>query len=44
MMLSNKKTLFAATLFAAVLGLPAQAQTTSWTADNGNGTLTNPLF
>ena len=44
MMLSNKKTLFAATLFAAVLGLPAQAQTTSWTADNGNGTFTNPLF
>ena len=43
-MLSNKKTLFAATLFAAVLGLPAQAQTTSWTADNGNGTFTNPLF
>ena len=44
MMLSNKKTLFAATLFAAMLGLPAQAQTTSWTADNGNGTFTNPLF
>ena len=24
--------------------MTAQAQTTSWTADNGNGTFTNPLF
>ena len=27
-----------------MLGLPMHAQTTSWTADNGNGTFTNPLF
>jgi len=27
-----------------MLSLPVQAQTTSWTADNGNGTFTNPLF
>lgn len=26
------------------LSLPLAAQTTSWTADNGNGTFTNPLF
>ena len=31
--------------FVLGLGLTtAQAQTTSWTADNGNGTFTNPLF
>ena len=31
---------------ALLLGIaqPAGAQTTSWTADNGNGTFTNPLF
>ena len=39
-----KKTFIAATLLAACLGLPTHAQTTSWTADNGNGTFTNPLF
>lgn len=27
-----------------VFGLGIQAQTNSWTADNGNGTFTNPLF
>lgn len=37
-----KKTLISLALLA--LGLGAQAQTTSWTADNGNGTFTNPLF
>lgn len=29
-------------LFSALSTLSAQAQ--SWTADNGNGTFTNPLF
>ena len=35
------------TFLSAVLltaAMTAQAQTTSWTADNGNGTFTNPLF
>ena len=27
-----------------MFGLPMHSQTTSWTADNGNGTFTNPLF
>ena len=39
-----KKKLLAALCLAASLALPAGAQTTSWTADNGNGTFTNPLF
>ncbi len=39
-----KKKLLAAFCLAASLALPAGAQTTSWTADNGNGTFTNPLF
>ncbi len=37
-----KKLLFAALLAASFTG--TTAQTTSWTADNGNGTFTNPLF
>lgn len=37
-----KKTLLSLAFLA--LGLGAMAQTTSWTADNGNGTYTNPLF
>ena len=28
----------------ALTAIGAQAQTKSWTADNGNGTYTNPLF
>jgi len=34
------------TLFCglALSSLPLQSQTMSWTADNGNGTFTNPLF
>ena len=39
-----KKRLLAALCLAASLALPAVAQSTSWTADNGNGTFTNPLF
>ena len=38
-----KKKLFFSILIACSL-LGAQAQTKSWTADNGNGTFTNPLF
>ncbi|MBR6181416.1 MAG: family 43 glycosylhydrolase [Prevotella sp.] len=32
------------TMALAFAGLCLQAQPTSWTADNGNGTFTNPLF
>ena len=38
-----KKKLFFSILMACSM-LGAQAQTKSWTADNGNGTFTNPLF
>ncbi|MDO4994376.1 MAG: glycoside hydrolase 43 family protein [Bacteroidales bacterium] len=38
-----KKTLIMLSLLLASIGT-AQAQTASWTADNGNGTFTNPLF
>ena len=38
----SKKLLCAALLACAALSL--SAQTKSWTADNGNGTFTNPLF
>ena len=38
-----KKLLIAAALMA-IGTVGAQAQTKSWTADNGNGTFTNPLF
>ena len=38
------KNLIVTTLLSTMLGLPMHAQTTSWTADNGNGTFTNPLF
>ena len=33
-------------IFSIILGLMAfcQLQAQSWTADNGNGTFTNPLF
>ena len=31
-------------LLTVMTGLAAMAQTKSWTADNGNGTFTNPLF
>lgn len=32
------------TLLAFAMALSGAAQTTSWTADNGNGTYTNPLL
>ena len=38
-----KKTFLACILLATVM-TTVQAQTVSWTADNGNGTFTNPLF
>lgn len=38
-----KKILFAACL-AALVGMPLGANAQSWSADNGNGTYTNPLF
>ncbi len=38
-----RRALFLSFLFS-VLSLGARAQVTSWTADNGNGTFTNPLF
>ena len=38
-----KKTFLAFILLATVM-TTVQAQTVSWTADNGNGTFTNPLF
>ena len=31
-------------LFLLAVGAPARAATATWTADNGNGTYTNPLF
>ena len=31
-------------LATLLLATGVQAQTASWTADNGNGTFTNPLF
>lgn len=39
-----KKTIITMALMASCLASPALGQTTSWTADNGNGTYTNPLF
>ena len=39
----NTLRLWCASLLAC-MALTGQAQTTSWTADNGNGTFTNPLF
>ena len=40
-----KKVLFATLFAGCLLTTAAQAQTvTTWTADNGNGTYTNPLF
>ena len=38
----KKKLFFSILIACSILG--AQAQTKSWTADNGNGTFTNPLF
>ena len=38
----KKQLLIAALVTVSIMG--AQAQTKSWTADNGNGTFTNPLF
>lgn len=38
-----RKALLLLLLLSSSMGY-AQAQTTSWTADNGNGTYTNPLF
>ena len=35
---------FFAMLLGSMLMTTATAQTKSWTADNGNGTFTNPLF
>ncbi|MCR4853329.1 MAG: glycoside hydrolase 43 family protein [Prevotella sp.] len=37
----KKRLLF---VFMVMCALGAKSQTTSWTADNGNGTFTNPLF
>ena len=42
MTMKNLKLWCAGLLTCATLN--ATAQTTSWTADNGNGTFTNPLF
>ena len=42
-MIKTNLKLWCASLLACV-ALNATAQTTSWTADNGNGTFTNPLF
>ena len=39
-----KKMIFAACCLALLGGQTAMAQTKSWSADNGNGTYTNPLF
>lgn len=39
-----KKSIISLALMAACMATPAVGQTTSWTADNGNGTFTNPLF
>ncbi len=39
-----KKSILALLCTLSVAGQPAMAQTHSWTADNGNGTFTNPLF
>ena len=41
-MYMKKKLMLMSMLLLGVLSL--QAQTKSWTADNGNGTFTNPLF
>ena len=38
-----KKIVLLAAILIAVAGT-SMAQTKSWTADNGNGTFTNPLF
>ena len=38
-----KKIISTIALALTTLGMSAQAQQ-SWTADNGNGTFTNPLF
>ena len=38
-----RKILFLGAILS-VMALCAHAQNTSWTADNGNGTFTNPLF
>ena len=38
------KNFIVTTLLSTMFGLPMHSQTTSWTADNGNGTFTNPLF
>ena len=38
------KRLFTLCTLIAMTALSGSAQTTSWTADNGNGTYTNPLF
>jgi len=38
------KTTFMACALLASMQLSAQSASTSWTADNGNGTYTNPLF
>ena len=32
------------TFFIVITHLPTASAQTSWTADNGNGTFTNPLF
>lgn len=39
-----KKSIITMALMASCLASPALGQTSSWTADNGNGTYTNPLF
>lgn len=39
-----KKSIITMALMASCLASPVMGQTTSWTADNGNGTYTNPLF
>ena len=38
------KRLLTCCALCALMTLNAEAQSTSWTADNGNGTFTNPLF
>ena len=41
-----RKTLFSITMLLGLMAVShsATAQNQSWTADNGNGTFTNPLF
>lgn len=39
-----RKSIIPMALMAALMASPTMGQTTSWTADNGNGTYTNPLF